>query len=88
MGSYIHLVLSNGLIILESFKIFQIINRLKLATKHMVSKTGKTQVPNNSIGIYLYIWQYEQIHWQKNSPPPLCIKHAMQVLLSVQTVIG
>ena len=54
----------------------------------MVSKTGKTQVPNNSIGIYLYIWQYEQIHWQKNSPPPLCIKHAMQVLLSVQTVIG
>ncbi len=55
----------------------------------MVSKTGQTQVAKaakkiiNSIGIY--IWQYEQIHWQKI---PLCIKHAVQVLLSVQTVVG
>ncbi len=30
--------------------------------EYMISKTGKTQVANNSIGI----WQYEQIHWQKS----------------------
>ncbi len=52
VGSYIHLVLSNGLIM---FKIFQIINRLKLAAEYMVSKTGKTQVANNIMGTYMAI---------------------------------
>ncbi len=48
-GNYIHLVVSNGLIM---YKNFEIINRLKLMAEYMVSKTGKTHVANNSIGIY------------------------------------
>ncbi len=50
----------------------------------MVSKTGKTQVANNSTGI----WQYEQIHWQKFPCIYIYIKYAVLFLLSSQTVVG
>ncbi len=49
----------------------------------MITKTGKTQVANNSIGIYMAIWTNTLA--KKN---PLVYKHAAQVLLSVQTVDG
>ena len=48
----------------------------------MVSKTGKTQVAKNSIGIYGNMNKYNS--WQK-SP---YIKHAVQFLLLGQTVVG
>ncbi len=48
----------------------------------MVSKTGKTQVANNSIGIYGNMNKYAG----KN--PLVYIKHAVQFLLLFQTVVG
>ncbi len=48
----------------------------------MVSKTGKTQVANNSIGIYGNMNKYTG----KN--PLVYIKHAVQFLLLSQTVVG
>ncbi len=48
----------------------------------MVSKTGKTQVANNSIGIYGNMNKYTC----KN--PLVYIKHAVQFLLLAQTVVS
>ena len=48
----------------------------------MVSKTGKTQVANNSIGIYGNM----KINTGKN--PLVYIKHVVQFLLLAQTLVG
>ncbi len=50
----------------------------------MVSKTGKTQVVNNSIGI----WQIGNINKYTGKNPLIYIKHAVQFLLLSQTVVG
>ncbi len=48
--------------------------------EYMVSKTGKTQVANNSMGIHGHMNKYTG----KN---PL-VKHAVKFLLLAQTVVG
>ncbi len=49
----------------------------------MVSKTGKTQVVNNSIGIY------DNSNKYTGKNPLVYIKHAVQfLLLLAQTVVG
>ena len=55
----------------------------------MVSKTGKTQVANNSIGIYSYIYDNMNKYTGKKNPLVcnICVTYAVQVLPSVQAVV-
>ncbi len=48
----------------------------------MVSKTGKTQVANNSIGIY------GNMNKDTGKNPLVYIRHAVQFLLLAPTVVG